>query len=233
MDADGKAPKTARILVSSGPTREHIDDVRFLSNRSTGKMGHAVAEAAAGAGCEVLLVSGPVSIPPPENVETVRVESAAEMAREIRAKADWADAIVMAAAVADYRPKHPVHGKIKKDDDTLVLELERTEDILESLGELKGGSKRPVLAGFAAETAENQEDLENKALDKLRRKNLDLLVANDISKPGQGFASDDNAATIIRASGEKLRVPLTSKKELAKTIVEIILEILETDGNRG
>ena len=221
MNADGKTPKRPRILVSSGPTRERIDDVRFISNRSTGKMGHAVAEAAANAGCEVVLVSGPVSITSPEDVALVQVESASDMAREIRAKAEWADAIVMAAAVADFTPKHPVKGKIKKDGrNTLSLDLEPTEDILAALGKAKGDAKRPVLVGFAAETA----DLESNAKSKLRRKNLDMIVANDVSRPDRGFASENNAATIFHASGAKTEIPLVSKRELAERLIQAILE---------
>ncbi|MCK5843322.1 MAG: phosphopantothenoylcysteine decarboxylase, partial [Victivallales bacterium] len=140
-----------KFLISAGPTRERIDPVRFISNRSSGKMGYALAEAAIDAGHEVVLVSGPVALDPPKSVELIKVESAAEMAREIREQAKKADIIIMAAAVADYRPMAPSPEKIKKSEDSLTLQLERTEDILASLGNARYGDF-PVLVGFAAET---------------------------------------------------------------------------------
>lgn len=215
-----------KFLISSGPTRERIDAVRFISNRSSGRMGHAVAEAARDAGCDVTLVSGPVRIPPPDGVRVVDVESAADMAREIRALASEADVVVMAAAVADFRPVRPIEGKLKKDSfqGALSLELERTEDILASLG----GERRadgPILVGFAAET----ERLEENAANKLQRKNLDWIVANDVSGEQGGFGSELNAVVMISKTGARLEFPLMSKKELAQRIVDAIL----SDTRRG
>jgi phosphopantothenoylcysteine decarboxylase/phosphopantothenate--cysteine ligase len=187
-------------------------------------MGHAVAEAARVAGCDVVLVSGPVSLSPPDGVCLVSVESSAEMSREIRARSDSSDVVVMAAAVSDFRPGKPVSGKIKKGGlCSLVLELERTEDILAALGKEKGGSARPFLVGFAAETS----DLEANALEKLRRKNLDMIVANDVSLFDRGFGSDSNAAIVLHSSGEKTEIPLVSKSEFAERLVGMILERLE------
>ncbi len=212
--------KKIKFLVSSGPTRERIDAVRFISNRSSGRMGNAIAEAAREAGCDVTLVSGPVSIAPPEGVEVVGVESAADMAREIRARASGADVVVMAAAVADFRPVRLVEGKLKKDsvEGPLTLELERTEDILESLGGERGADG-PLLVGFAAE----MERLEENASEKLRRKNLDWIVANDVSGNEGGFASERNAAIMLSRDGNRMEFPLMVKRELAKRVVDAIL----------
>ena len=205
-----------RYLISAGPTREKIDPIRFISNRSSGKMGYALAEAARQAGHEVILVSGPVSLAAPDGLDTVMVESAAEMAAAIKSRADAADVIVMTAAVADYRPVQALADKMKKGAGKLVLELERTEDILATLGQ----TKRPgqILVGFAAET----RDLLVYARDKLRRKNLDWIVANDVGKPGQGIASELNAVTMIPATGEPVELPLQDKKALAVKIIAVI-----------
>ncbi len=205
-----------KYLISAGPTREKIDPVRFLSNRSTGKMGYAIAEAARDAGHSVSLVSGPVSLRPPDGVETVNVESAAEMADAVKSRAPEADVIIMSAAVADYRPIQTFTEKMKKQEGSLILELERTEDILAALGK----TKRPgqLLVGFAAET----NNVLEYALDKLRRKNLDWIVANDVAKPGQGFAADTNAATMVAADGRTVELPLQDKKAMAARIIAII-----------
>ena len=206
-----------RFLVSAGPTRERIDPARFVSNRSSGKMGYAVAAAAAGLGHEVVLVSGPTGLAAPAGVRTIQVESAAEMAAAMKAEAPAAAVVVMAAAVADYRPVHAAAHKLKKTEGNLVLEFERTEDILASLGK----AKRPgqLLCGFAAES----EDLLANARKKLAAKNLDWIVANDISVPGRGFAVDDNAATMLAADGRRVDFPLQSKAELARRIVATLL----------
>ena len=206
-----------RILISAGPTREAIDPVRFITNRSTGKMGYAIAEAARDMGLDVVLVSGPVTLTPPENVEVMAVESAAEMAEAMRNASETADMIVMTAAVADYRPKVYSTSKIKKSDDDLVIELERTEDILASLGK----NKRPgqILVGFAAET----DDLLKNAQGKLERKNLDYIAANIVGVPGRGFAADDNAITLLGRNGFRKDLTLKSKALLARELLETIL----------
>ncbi len=204
------------ILISAGPTREPVDAVRFLSNRSTGKMGYALAQAAVEAGHRVVLVSGPVALPPVEGAETIRVETAAEMAAAVKARFPACDAAIMAAAVADYRPKHPVANKLKKQEGGMMLELERTEDILAALGK----TKRPgqILAGFAAET----DDVESNALRKLQRKNLDFIAANDVSQPGCGFAADTNSITVYASDGRRIPLPFGAKIEVARQILNII-----------
>ncbi len=206
-----------KFLVSAGPTREKIDPVRFISNRSSGKMGYAVAEAAAAAGHHVTIVSGPVCIPAPENVELIKVESAAEMSRQMRRLAKFADVIVMAAAVADYRPARESvsRTKIKKKSDTLTITLERTEDILASLGRSK--RKGQLLIGFAAET----ENLVRNAKKKLKAKNLDWIVANDVSRKDIGFDSDLNEAVMMSKDGRSISLSKSPKREIAEKIIRI------------
>jgi len=207
-----------KVLVSAGPTREAIDPVRFISNRSTGKMGYALAAAAVKAGHEVSLVSGPVSIAAPEGLaEFVQVESAAEMADAMKSRAAGSEAIIMCAAVADYRPFETAKSKIKKKDGSLSLELVRTEDILLSLGSMKKPGQ--ILAGFAAET----DSLEANALDKMKRKSLDWIVANEVGRPGRGFEADANAVTLYSRDGRKIELPLESKSSLAEKILSVIL----------
>ena len=203
-----------KIVISAGPTRERIDAVRFLSNRSSGKMGFALAGAAVEAGFDTVLVAGPVHLETPAGVRRIDVESAAEMATAVKREAADADIVIMAAAVADYRPKQQLSGKMKKKDGDLTLELERTEDILKSLGE----TKRPgqILIGFAAET----ENLEQYALAKLKRKNLDWIAANDVSRSDIGFGSDANAVTLYGRSGEKIALPIASKAEIAAALLK-------------
>lgn len=205
-----------KILITAGPTREKLDAVRFLSNRSSGKMGYALAEAAVKAGHEVFLVSGPVTLPPASGVEFVQVESAEEMAIEVRKLVKFADLIIMAAAVADYRPKKVIDGKLKKNEGDLVLALERTEDILCSLGKEKS---HYCLVGFAAET----DNLIENAQKKICQKNLDWIIANDVSKTDRGFGSENNAVTMISNLGEKVVFPLQGKRILAEKILSEIL----------
>lgn len=207
-----------RIVISAGPTRESIDPVRFITNRSTGKMGYAIAEAARELNLSVTLVSGPVNLPPPEGVELIAVESASEMAEAMKNAAASADIIIMAAAVADYRPKQYSPSKVKKSDGDLVIELERTEDILLSLGK----NKKPgqILVGFAAET----DDLLKNAQGKLERKNLDYIAANIVGVPGRGFAADTNAVTLIGRDGSMTEFALQSKKDLALSLLKFILD---------
>ena len=211
--------RKTRFLISAGPTRERIDPVRFISNRSSGKMGYALADAALAAGGEVVLVSGPVALEPPAGARLVRVESAAEMAREIRGYHLSVDIVIMAAAVADYRPVHCSDEKIKKDGRDLILRLEPTEDILKSLGASRS-AESPLLVGFAAET----ENLLENAERKLRGKNLDWIIANDVSKSDAGFESDSNAAVMLSKYGVKRVFPLMEKSMLAGSIVEILLQ---------
>ena len=203
-----------RILITAGPTREKIDPVRFISNRSTGKMGYAIAANAAKMGHEVTLVSGPVALEAPSGVNRIFVESAAEMAQAVHKQAVSADVIIMTAAVADYRPAHPVDSKMKKQPGNLFLELERTEDILGSVG--KNKRENQILIGFAAET----EDLEKNALDKLQRKNLDWIVANFVS---DGFGNDTNKVIVFGRNGSKVPLDLEQKDKIARQILDIVL----------
>lgn len=202
------------VLISAGPTREKIDPVRFISNRSSGRMGYALAAAAVRAGHRVTLVSGPVVLPCPEGVERVSVESAAEMAAAIRRCAADADVIIMAAAVADYRPAAPEPRKIKKMPGELTLKLERTEDILAALGQCKRPGQ--ILVGFAAET----DDLERNALDKLRRKNLDWIAANRVE---DGFGTTDNALVVFHRNGGRYVLENSPKEILAARLLRLIL----------
>ncbi|MDD4816682.1 MAG: phosphopantothenoylcysteine decarboxylase [Victivallaceae bacterium] len=205
-----------KVLITAGPTREAIDAVRFISNRSTGKMGYALAAAAVKRGFEVVLVSGPVSLSEVAGARIVQVESAAEMAAAVRNNLDNCDVVIMAAAVADYRPKTRFAGKLKKKPGGLTLELERTEDILAMLG----ASGRPGLrlVGFAAET----DDVERNAKEKLTRKHLDFIAANDVSRPECGFAADTNCVTVYGADGGKYEIPFGSKAEVADEMWKII-----------
>ena len=203
-----------KILVTAGPTREKIDPVRFISNRSSGKMGYALAEAAHELGHEVVLVSGPVALTPPVGVEIVKVESAAEMAAAVKSAAPGCDMVIMAAAVADYRPAHAAEHKLKKRPGEMFLELERTEDILLSLGNMKHSGQ--ILVGFAAET----EELINNAAGKLERKNLDWIVANTVS---DGFGTDTDKVTLLGRNGQKIDVPRAAKSIVARRILGEIL----------
>lgn len=205
------------FLITAGPTRERIDPVRFLSNRSTGKMGYAIAAAAIARGHAVTLVSGPTHLPPPESVTLIRVENAAEMAEAVGREAPTADVIIMTAAVADYRPKDPRPEKLKKGPGELTLILERTEDILARLGKVKRDHQ--ILVGFAAET----QDLLANAQAKLVAKNCDWIIANDVSKNDRGFANDANAVTLLARDGRTFCLPLAAKTNLAHAILDHIL----------
>jgi phosphopantothenoylcysteine decarboxylase/phosphopantothenate--cysteine ligase len=203
------------VVVTAGPTYEDIDRVRYIGNRSSGRMGYAVAEEAARRGARVILVSGPTSLDAPAGVELVRVRSAAEMNAAVERVAADADAVVMAAAVADYTPAAAVDGKIEKADGPLELRLVRTPDILANLGRRRAGAARPLLIGFAAESG----DPVARGREKLQRKAVDLIVANDISRADSGFDSELNAATLISASGEDA-FPLGPKTDLAARILD-------------
>lgn len=209
-----------KILVTAGPTREIIDPVRYITNRSSGKMGYALAEALIRAGHQVVLVSGPVSIPAPQGLDKlIRVETAAQMAEAVKSVFPECGGAVMCAAVADYRPAEPAAGKIHKSEGDLILRLERTEDILLSLGRMKKAGQ--LLVGFAAET----EDLKERALGKMERKNLDWIIANRVGLPDRGFQSDDNAATAYARTGRVEEFPLMPKSLLAEKLMELIFSV--------
>lgn len=216
-----------RILVTAGPTREGVDPVRFLSNRSSGKMGFALAAGALRRGAAVTLVCGPVSLPPPQGAHVVPVVSAAEMHAAVEEHFEASDAVIMTAAVADFRPVEPRPRKLKKAGrDRLVLELEPTADILDGIGKKKG---RRVLVGFAAETG----DITEAARQKLTAKNLDLLVANDVTLPGAGFEGDTNLVEIFTAGGRRIPVPLLPKEEVAERILDQVSALLEEMHGEG
>jgi phosphopantothenoylcysteine decarboxylase/phosphopantothenate--cysteine ligase len=206
-----------KVLVTAGPTRERIDPMRVITNRSSGKMGYALAEAARDLGAEVLLISGPTQLTPPRGVELIRVESAEEMRAGVLKNALRFDWVIMAAAVADWRPKRPLTRKESKlSAKTLKLELERTPDILGELAEkLKGRRRRPILVGFAAETG----DVVRKAKEKLKKKGLDVIVANDIAQEDAGPEVDTNIVTLIFKDDHIEELPKLSKRELAYEIL--------------
>jgi phosphopantothenoylcysteine decarboxylase / phosphopantothenate---cysteine ligase len=204
------------VLVTAGPTVEDIDPVRFVSNRSSGRMGYRIAEAARDRGASVILVSGPTSLRAPSGLEFVGVRSADDMAKAVGVHAASASVIVMAAAVSDYRPLAVSPVKIKKKDGPAAIDLVRTPDILRGLGENKAGR---TLVGFAAET----DDVVENGRKKLAEKHLDLLVANDVRRTDAGFASDRNAAVLLDADGGQEEVPLMSKRELAERILDRVL----------
>ena len=208
-----------RLLVTAGPTREELDPIRFISNHSSGKMGYAIAAAAARRGAAVTLVSGPTSLPVPWGVATVPVNSARQMRDEVLKRAEESSIVVMSAAVADYRPKDRAEGKIKKGEDGQLLELVKNPDILHELGTRKGSR---VLVGFAAET----DDLLVNAAEKLQRKNLDLLVANDVGMEGAGFNVDTNIVKLLFRGGRVEDVPLMGKPDLANLILDRVAELL-------
>lgn len=208
-----------RVLVSAGPTQEPIDPVRFISNRSSGKMGYAIAEAARDRGAEVILVTGPSSLTPPPGVTTVSVNTADEMSDALSRHFPSSTVLIMAAAVADFRPKVQAGQKLKKQRASeLVLELEATPDILSMLSARRTAQ---IVVGFAAET----EHVLSHAKDKLRGKGLDLIVANDVAQAGGGFGSDDNAAVILSAMGEQKVLGLMSKRRLADEILTAVHDL--------
>ena len=201
-----------KILITAGPTREHLDPVRFLSNRSTGKMGFAVAQAAAERGHAVTLVAGPVSLATPAGVARVDVVSALEMLAAVEELLPGHDALVMTAAVADWRPKQMSGTKLKKAAMNPLLELEATPDILKALRPLKQGR---LFVGFAAETGDPLAEAQR----KLESKGLDLIVANDVTQPDAGFAVDTNRVTLLAKSEPPASLPLLSKLDVGREIV--------------
>lgn len=210
-----------RILVSAGPTREFIDPVRFLSNRSTGKMGFAIASAAVAAGHNAVLVAGPVALPTPQGVRRIDIISARDMLAVLRDELVTADALVMAAAVADWRPVETASAKLKKTSMSPCIELVANPDILKTLAPLKKGR---IFAGFAAETG--LPDAE--AVRKLQDKNLDFICANDVTHPGAGFATDTNIITIFGQNGFRKDLPLMTKAEVAAEIIAILETLWKT-----
>lgn len=203
-------------LISAGPTREWIDPVRFISNPSSGKMGYALAQTAKELGMKVTLVSGPVSIPAPEGMEVIKVETAEEMKSAMLSTFDNANLIIMCAAVSDHRPAKYTEMKIVKDQFPSHLELARNPDILKHLGELKREDQ--VLVGFAAETKE----VLLSAKKKLVEKNLDWIIANDVSKEQGGFSSDKNEVVLIGSGGEKMPFALADKVKIAQELLNAI-----------
>jgi len=216
-DLDGR-----RVLITAGPTHEPIDPVRFVGNRSSGRMGVAVAEVARDRGADVTLVLGPGTVKPPPGVAVVRIETAEQLRDAVLARAADADAIVMAAAVADFRPKAAADAKLKKDQGVPDLMLEPTPDVLAELGERRQPGQ--VLVGFAAETTE----VEAAGRAKLKRKHLDLLVANLVGREGTGFGSETNEAAILAANGSDTPIQTWTKRELAAALCDRIANALTT-----
>jgi len=211
-----------RVVVTAGPTYEDIDPVRYVGNRSSGRMGFAIAAAAHARGANVTLVAGPTGIEPPATDEVIRVRRASEMHAAVMRAAGHADVVIMAAAVADYAPVSPAADKIAKSDETLTLTLQRTPDILADLGQASAKRSTPlVLVGFAAETGNPLA----RAREKRIRKNVDLMVANDVSAPGSGFDVDTNAVTIIGADEEQT-LPLQSKARVADAILDRVEQLI-------
>ena len=215
----GREPllKGKKVVVTAGPTRERIDPVRFLTNFSSGKMGYAMAEAAAELGAETVLISGPVSLPAPSGVKRIFVESAEDMLQAVKAEFIDSDFVIKTAAVADYRPKTAHGQKMKKQEGDSSIELERTSDILQYLGQQKEGQ---VLIGFAAET----NDVSHYAKSKLERKNADYIIANDVTESQAGFESDTNRVTIFGKGDFEKSYELLPKKELARQLLKLIVE---------
>jgi phosphopantothenoylcysteine decarboxylase/phosphopantothenate--cysteine ligase len=205
-----------KLLLTAGPTREALDPVRYISNHSSGKMGYAIARAAREAGAEVTLVSGPVALATPTGVTRIDVESAEQMHQAVMSRVGECDLFIGCAAVADYRPEQVASQKIKKtgDNDQMVLTLVKNPDIIADVG---ARSDKPFTVGFAAETV----DVEQYALDKLQRKRLDMIAANDVSRAGQGFNADDNALTVFWQGGQAA-LPLADKLTLARHLVALI-----------
>ena len=211
------------VLITAGPTEESIDPVRYITNRSSGKMGFALARAALRRGAEVILVSGPTALPPPPKVKFISVRSTAQMREAVLTNLKNASILLMAAAVSDYRPRQAVAGKIKKSEAKMALTLERNPDILAEAGKQKD---HRILVGFAAET----ENLLRNARRKLKEKNLDLIVANDVTLPGAGFEVDTNIVKFLDRSPKVEELPLMTKEELADRILDRIAQLKKSGG---
>ena len=212
-----KDMKGKKLLVTAGPTMEKIDPVRYISNHSTGKMGYAIARAAMLRGAEVTLVSGKTDIEPPMGVRYIDIVSAADMAEAVKANSDTQDIIIKAAAVADYRPKYAADEKLKKKDDEMSIELERTEDILAYLGTHK--KEHQFLCGFSMET----ENMIENSRHKLEKKNLDMIVANNLKQSGAGFGTDTNIVTVL-TKNDTVQLPIMSKDEVANKLLDYIIK---------
>ena len=218
--------KGEKIVITGGPTQEPIDPVRFITNPSSGKMGYALAKMARRRGAEVILITGPVALPLPRtDIQWVPVRSAGEMREAVFAHLEGSSVVIKAAAVSDYRPKVTSEKKIKKGSSDYILALERTKDILEELGKKKGNR---ILVGFAAET----EDVTENAKKKLLEKNLDLIVVNDVTKPGAGFRSDTNQVKILYPSGQVKDLPLMTKEEVSQFILDDVVKLLKEKKGR-
>jgi phosphopantothenoylcysteine decarboxylase/phosphopantothenate--cysteine ligase len=210
------------VLVTAGPTCEDIDPVRFLTNRSSGKMGYALAEAAVRRGAHVVLVSGPTDLPVPETVDWIPVRSTEEMRNAVRERAADADVVIMAAAVSDYRPAAPKAQKLKRGEERLTLELEPTPDILAELGrDTVRKAPRRILVGFAAETT----GLAESARSKLVRKGADMIVGNDVTQEGAGFDTDTNIVTLFLRDGREIPLPKLPKFDVANRVLDSVLEL--------
>ena len=215
QDLKGKS-----IIVTAGPTIESIDPMRYITNRSTGKMGYSIAKEAIERGADVTLITGPTNLTPPQNLKKlVKIESAKDMYEAVLENLDENDVVIKSAAVADYKPKNYSNKKIKKSDDDLVIELDRNKDIAQEIGKIKNNK---ILVGFAAET---NDLIENASL-KIKKKNLDFIVANDLTKEGAGFGIDTNIVKIIDKEGNITEYPKMKKEEVANIILDKIKELL-------
>ncbi|MDQ0230588.1 bifunctional phosphopantothenoylcysteine decarboxylase/phosphopantothenate--cysteine ligase CoaBC [Metabacillus malikii] len=219
----GSPLKDVHIIVTAGPTREKVDPVRFFTNHSSGKMGYAIADVASKLGANVTLITGPTVIPAPNDVTTIQIETAQEMYEQVIKHFEQADVVIKSAAVADYRPVQTYNQKLKKQNSDMQIEMERTVDILNELGKLKSTQ---LLVGFAAET----NNLEEYAKKKIITKNLDLIVANNVTSEGAGFDKDTNIVTIIDKAFNKVELPKMSKYDVAKILLEKVQLLLEERG---
>ena len=216
----GQDLKGKSIIVTAGPTVESIDPMRYITNRSTGKMGYSIAKEAIERGADVTLITGPTNLTPPQNLKKlVKIESAKDMYEAVLENLDENDVVIKSAAVADYKPKNYSNKKIKKSDDDLVIELDRNKDISQEIGKIKNNK---ILVGFAAET---NDLIENASL-KIKKKNLDFIVANDLTKEGAGFGVDTNIVKIIDKEGNITEYPKMKKEEVANIILDKIKELL-------
>lgn len=216
----GQDLKGKSIIVTAGPTVESIDPMRYITNRSTGKMGYSIAKEAIERGADVTLITGPTNLTPPQNLKKlVKIESAKDMYEAVLANLDENDVVIKSAAVADYKPKNYSNKKIKKSDDDLVIKLDRNKDIAQEIGKIKNNK---ILVGFAAET---NDLIENASL-KIKKKNLDFIVANDLTKEGAGFGVDTNIVKIIDKEGNITEYPKMKKEEVANIILDKIKELL-------
>ena len=216
----GQDLKGKSIIVTAGPTVESIDPMRYITNRSTGKMGYSIAKEAIERGADVTLITGPTNLTPPQNLKKlVKIESAKDMYEAVLENLDENDVVIKSAAVADYKPKNYSNKKIKKSDDDLAIELDRNKDIAQEIGKIKNNK---ILVGFAAET---NDLIENASL-KIKKKNLDFIVANDLTKEGAGFGVDTNIVEIIDKEGNITEYPKMKKEEVANIILDKIKELL-------